>query len=116
MKKKGKKLRATKARRKSAAASGAEKRYRFRLYVAGETPRSTAAVTALDALCKEHLQGRYDLQVIDLYKHPHLAREKQLVALPMLVKTLPAPLRLLIGNLSEKEKVVLGLDLQGKDT
>jgi len=116
MRKKGKKLRAAKASQKLTAAPRAKKRYRFRLYVAGETPRSTAAVTALDALCKEHLQGRYDLQVIDLYKHPHLAKEKQLVALPMLVKTLPAPLRLLIGNLSEKEKVVLGLDLQGKDT
>jgi len=110
--KKSRKPRATAKTQKLITTPRAEKRYMFRLYVAGETPRSTAAVTALDELCKEHLQGRYDLQVIDLYKHPHLAKEKQLVALPMLVKTLPAPLRLLIGNLSEKEKVVLGLDLE----
>ena len=87
-------------------------RYVLRLYVTGETPRSKAAISAVDALCKEHLQGRYDLEVIDVYKHPHLAREHQLVALPMLVKTLPAPLRNLIGNLSDKEKTLLGMDLQ----
>ena len=87
-------------------------RYVLRLYVTGETPRSKAAISAVDALCKEHLQGRYDLEVIDVYKHPHLASEHQLVALPMLVKTLPAPLRNLIGNLSDKEKTLLGMDLQ----
>jgi circadian clock protein KaiB len=114
--KKSRKPRATVKTPKLIATPRAEERYMFRLYVAGETPRSTAAVTALDKLCKEHLQGRYELQVIDLYKHPHLAKEKQLVALPMLVKTLPAPLRLLIGNLSEKEKVVFGLDLQHGET
>ena len=89
-----------------------DERYVLRLYVTGETPRSRAAITAVDALCKEHLQGRYDLEVIDVYKHPHLAREDQLVALPMLVKKLPAPLRHLIGNLSDLEKVLLGMDLQ----
>ena len=87
-------------------------RYVLRLYVTGETPRSRAAISAVDALCKEHLQGRYDLEVVDVYKHPHLAREDQLVALPMLVKKLPAPLRHLIGNLSDMEKVLLGMDLQ----
>lgn len=87
-------------------------RYVLRLYVTGMTPRSTQAVVALNAICKEHLEGRYDLEVIDIYQHPKLARDEQIVALPMLVKKLPLPLRRLIGNLSDEERVLLGLDLR----
>jgi circadian clock protein KaiB len=90
-------------------------RYVLRLYVTGMTPRSTHAVAALKAICKEHLEGQYDLEVIDVYQHPELAKEEQLVALPMLVKQLPLPMRRLIGNLSDQERVLFGLDLQRRD-
>lgn len=89
-------------------------RYVLRLYVTGMTPRSSEAVTAIKALCEEHLQGRYDLQVIDIYQHPALARDEQIVAVPTLVKKLPAPLRRMIGNLADEERVLLGLDLRKK--
>jgi circadian clock protein KaiB len=90
-------------------------RYVLRLYVTGMTPRSTHAVAALKAICKEYLEGRYDLEVIDVYQHPELAKEAQIVALPMLVKELPMPMRRLIGNLSDEERVLLGLDLRRKE-
>jgi circadian clock protein KaiB len=78
------------------------------------TPRSTDAVASIKALCEEHLQGRYDLEVVDIYQHPHLAKDEQIIAVPTLVKHLPAPLRRLIGNLSDIERVLLGLDLRRK--
>ena len=86
-------------------------RYVLRLYVTGMTPRSTEAFAAIKAICEEHLQGRYDLEVIDIYQHPALAKDEQIIAVPTLVKKLPAPLRRLIGNLSAEERVLLGLDL-----
>ena len=89
-----------------------KERYILRLYVTGMTPRSTEAVATIRAICEEHLRGRYDLQVIDIYQHPALAKDEQIIAVPTLVKKLPAPLRLLIGNLSDKERVLLGLDLR----
>jgi len=92
-----------------------EERYVLRLYVTGMTPRSTQAVGALKALCQEHLEGRYDLEVIDIYQHPQLAKDEQITALPLLVKKLPAPMRRLIGNLSDEERVLMGLDLRRRD-
>ena len=86
----------------------------LRLYIAGQTPRSAAACANLKKLCEEHLQGRYDLEVIDIYQHPQLAKDEQIIAVPTLVKKLPAPLRRLIGDLSDTERVLLGLDLRRK--
>jgi circadian clock protein KaiB len=97
--------------RARAARRGAEQ-YVLRLYVAGLTPRSRLAIANITGICEEFLQGRYDLQVIDVFQRPVLAREEQIVATPTLVKRLPAPLRRFIGDLSEKEKVLVGLDLR----
>ena len=87
-------------------------RYVLRLYVTGMTPRSTEAIASIKAICEEHLEGRYDLEVIDIYQHPRLAKDEQIIAAPTLVKKLPSPLRRFIGNLSDKERVLLGLDLR----
>ncbi|MES2306523.1 MAG: circadian clock KaiB family protein [Gemmatimonadota bacterium] len=92
----------------------AGERYLLRLYVTGMTPRSTEAIAMIKSICKEHLEGRYDLEVIDIYQHPQLARDEQIIAVPTLVKLLPAPLRRFIGNLSDKDRVLLGLDLRRK--
>ncbi|HWB07515.1 MAG TPA: circadian clock KaiB family protein [Verrucomicrobiales bacterium] len=89
-------------------------RYVLRLYVTGMTHRSMEAFANIKAICEEHLQGRYDLEVIDIYQRPRLARDEQIVAVPTLVKKLPVPLRRLIGNLSDKERVLMGLDLRRK--
>ena len=96
---------------KSLANSDGE-RYVLRLFVSGMTPRSSEAVAAIKALCEEHLPGRYDLEVIDIYQRPELAREEQIVASPTLVRKLPEPLRRLIGNLGDQERVLVGLDLR----
>ena len=85
--------------------------WQLRLYVAGQTPRSVAALNNLHRLCKEHLAGRYELEVIDLVANPQLAVADQIVALPTLVRRLPAPLRKIIGDLSDKEKVLVGIDV-----
>jgi circadian clock protein KaiB len=84
----------------------------LRLYVTGMTTRSTEAFAMIKSICEEHLEGRYDLEVIDIYQHPQLAKDEQIIAVPTLVKKLPAPLRRFIGNLSDKERVLLGLDLR----
>lgn len=89
-------------------------RYVLRLYVTGMTARSIEAVEAIRSICEEHLQGRYELEVIDIYQHPALARDEQIIAAPTLIKKLPHPLRRLIGNLSDQERVLLGLDLRPK--
>jgi circadian clock protein KaiB len=99
---------------KAAAASAPEQRYLLRLFVTGMTPRSTEAITAIKAICEHHLRGRYDLEVIDIYQHPELAKEAQIIAAPTLVKQLPEPLRRLIGNLSDTERVLMGLDLSAR--
>jgi circadian clock protein KaiB len=91
-----------------------DEHYVLRLYITGMTTRSTEAIASIKSICEEHLQGRYDLEVIDIYQHPELAREAQIIAAPTLVKKLPAPLRRLIGNLSRQERVLAGLDLQPK--
>jgi len=95
-----------------AASRRKEDLYVLRLYVAGLTARSRSAIANITSICEEHLHGRYDLQVIDVFQRPILAREEQIVATPTLVKKLPMPLRRLIGDLSEKEKVLVGLDLR----
>lgn len=87
-------------------------RYELRLYVAGMTPRSARALTNIKDICEEHLLGRYDLQVIDIYQQPVLAAGEQIVALPTLLKKLPQPLRRIIGDLSDRERVLVGLDLK----
>jgi circadian clock protein KaiB len=85
--------------------------YRLRLYVAGVTAKSLTAFSNLRALCEAHLAGRYELEVIDLVEHPELAREYDIVALPTLVRALPPPIRRIIGDLSDTERVLVGLQL-----
>ncbi len=85
--------------------------YVLRLFISGATLRSTNAIANIKAICESELQGHYELEVIDIYQQPELAKRYQIVAVPTLIKSLPAPLRVLIGDLSEKEKVVVGLNL-----
>ena len=87
----------------------------LRLYVAGMSPRSQEAIRAVTAICQEHLAGRYDLQVIDIYQQPVLAKGEQIIAAPTLIKKLPFPLRRFIGSMTEKDKVLVGLDLRPKE-
>ena len=86
--------------------------YNLRLYVAGQTPKSVAAVANLKKLCEKHLAGRYKIEVIDLMKDPALAKRDQIVAIPTLIRHLPEPLKRIIGDLSNAEKVLVGLDIQ----
>lgn len=111
---KKKKSATTEAFEKSVAAPPPYGHYVLRLYVTGMTPRSTEAFATIKALCEERLQGRYELEVIDIYLHPQLAIDEQIIAVPTLVKMLPAPLRRLVGDLSNVERVLLGLDLRRK--
>ncbi|MGJ5095880.1 circadian clock KaiB family protein [Bradyrhizobium oligotrophicum] len=85
--------------------------YNLRLYVAGQTPRSLAALANLKKLCETHLPGRYTIEVIDLMKDPALAQRDQIVAIPTLIRQLPEPLKRIIGDLSNAEKVLVGLDI-----
>jgi circadian clock protein KaiB len=84
----------------------------LRLYVAGQTPRSLRAVANIEKICADQLQHRYRLEVIDLYQQPQLAQGEQIVAVPALIKRLPAPLRMVIGDMSDTERVLVGLDLR----
>jgi len=86
---------------------------RLILYVAGETPKSLAAIANLERICKEDLDNRYEVQVIDLKKEPHLAREHSIVAIPTLVRQLPTPIRKIIGDLSDSQKVLVSLNVRG---
>ena len=104
----------TAAYEKLMAGTDSEEHYVLRLYVTGMTPRSTEAFASIKAICDERLQGRYELEVIDIYQHPQLAIDEQIIAVPTLVKKLPAPLRRLVGDLSNKDRVLLGLDLRKK--
>jgi circadian clock protein KaiB len=103
---------ATAAFERALAKPARPRRYVLRLYVAGMTPRSTRAIANIKEICEEHLKGHYDLQVIDLYQHPVLAEGEQIVALPALISKLPPPLRRLIGDLSDRERILVGLDLK----
>src|SRR4051812_39879750 len=84
----------------------------LRLYVAGETPKSIAAVANLNRICEEHLPGQFQIEVVDLLKHPQLARGDQILAIPTLVRKLPNPVRKIIGDLSNTEKTLVGLQLR----
>jgi circadian clock protein KaiB len=90
----------------------APKKWILRLYVAGQSPRTTAALHNLETICEEHLAGQYQIEVIDLIKQPQLARGDQIVALPTLVRHLPPPMKKIIGDLSNAERVLVGLDLR----
>ena len=92
-------------------AEGDATRYKLRLFITGTTPRSTRALENMRKICEENLKGRYDLEVIDVYQNPEATRELQIVATPTLVKILPEPLRRIIGDLSDTERVFAGLDL-----
>lgn len=89
-------------------------RYVLRLYVAGQTPKSVLAIANIKRICEEELQGQYDLAVIDLYQQPQLAQGEQIIAVPTLIKKLPPPLRRIIGDMSDTERVLVGLDLRNK--
>lgn len=89
-------------------------RYVLRLYVTGATARSRRAIVNLDGICREYLKGRYDLEVIDVYQKPTLAKDEQIIAAPTLIRKLPLPIRRIIGDLSDRDAVLLGLDLKRK--
>lgn len=90
-------------------------RYVLRLYVTGSTPRSSRAVLNIRALCDRHLNGRYDLEIIDIYQQPTLASSDQVIAAPTLIRRTPAPLRKVIGDMSDEEQVLMGLELKLQD-
>jgi circadian clock protein KaiB len=92
----------------------ADQHFVLQLYVTGATERSMRAIASLKKLCSEELQGRCEIEVIDIYKHPELARDEQIVVIPTLIKKLPAPIRRLIGDLSDREKVLKGLGIHQK--
>lgn len=92
--------------------SEGQEMWELRLYVAGQTPKSMTAFANLKKLCEEHLKGKYKIEVIDLLKNPQLAKGDQIFAIPTLVRKLPQPLKKIIGDLSNTEKVLVGLDLR----
>lgn len=113
-------MKTKKPAKKSAPARPAKgKKYSMRLYVTGATPRSSKAITNLRKLCEEYLPGRYDLEVVDMYQQPKLAREGKIVAAPTLVKSFPLPLRRFLGDMSNKDVLLSGLEISvaaGKQT
>jgi circadian clock protein KaiB len=98
------------------AQSSVGETYQLRLYVAGQTPKSALALKNLRQICEEHLQGRYEIEVIDLRRNPQLASGDQILALPTLVRRLPEPIKKIMGDLSNTERVLVGLDLRVRDT
>jgi circadian clock protein KaiB len=86
--------------------------WKLRLYVAGQTPKSLTAFANLRRICEEHLAGRYEIEVIDLLKHPELAQSDQIIALPTLVRKLPQPIKRIVGDLSNSERVIVGMNLE----
>jgi circadian clock protein KaiB len=90
--------------------------YNLRLYVAGQTPKSITALANLKNICEQHLAGRYRIEVIDLLQQPQLAAGDQILGVPTLVRRLPEPLKRIIGNLSDMERVLVGLDLRSEST
>jgi circadian clock protein KaiB len=94
-----------------AIANQKHQHYMLRLYVAGLTPRSNGAIETIHKICEEYLKGRYQLEVIDIYQQPEKARDDQILAAPTLIKYLPLPLRKMIGDLSQEERILVGLNL-----
>ena len=103
--------RRTRTPRSSPGTAGDEERWNLRLYVAGETPKCVQAFEHLKRICEEHLQGRYTIEVIDLLKNPTLASGDQIIAIPTLVRQLPPPVKKIIGDLTNTERVIVGLNL-----
>jgi circadian clock protein KaiB len=99
-----------------AAATRDRAKYVLRLYITGMTPKSTQAIANVEKLCKEHLAGRYELKVIDIYQQPKLVQGEQIIATPTLIKKLPLPLRKLIGDMSDTERFLVGIDLKPKNS
>jgi circadian clock protein KaiB len=93
---------------------GADDKWRLRLYVAGRSPKCVAALENLRRFCEEHMPGQYEIEVIDLLENPRLAKDDQIVAIPTLVRKLPEPLRRIIGDLSNAERMFVGLDLKSR--
>jgi len=96
----------------AASRDAREQHYTLRLYIAGLTPRSQEALRTVTTICEERLAGRYDLEVIDIYQQPILAKGEQIIAVPTLIKKLPLPLRKMIGSMADMDKVLVGLDLR----
>ena len=96
----------------STAATAQSQKWDLRLYTAGQSPKSLAALANLKRVCDEHLAGRYSIEVIDLLKNPRLAKDDQIVAIPTLVRKLPEPLRRIVGDLSDTERTLVGLQLR----
>jgi circadian clock protein KaiB len=92
-----------------------EPRYVLRLYVTGMTPKAQEAIRNIKKICEEELKGRYELEVIDIYQQPELAKKEQIIAAPTLIRKLPLPLRRLVGDMSNREKVIVGLQLMPED-
>jgi circadian clock protein KaiB len=99
---------------KAARKTAKTQHYVLRLYVAGINPRSSAAIRSITEICEEHLNGHCDLEIVDIYQQPTLAKGEQIIAAPTLIKKLPEPLRRFIGNLADKERILVGLDLREK--
>lgn len=102
----------TRRKEKAKDEKPAENGWILRLYVAGQTPNSLTAFENLKKICEEHLGTKYTIEVIDLQKHPQLAKDHQIIAVPTLIRKLPTPVKKIIGNLSNTEKVLVGLDLR----
>jgi circadian clock protein KaiB len=102
--------------RERAGSGSPEERWELRLYVAGQTPRCVQAFSHLRELCEQHLEGRYSIEVIDLLKNPTLAAGDQIIAIPTLVRKLPRPMKKIIGDLSNTERVLVGLNLKPRKT
>ncbi len=96
------------------ASANRNRKYVLRLYVTGATSSSRRAILNINSICSEHLKGKYDLEVIDIHQKPALAKDEQIIAAPTLIKHLPLPLRRIIGDLSDRESVLFGLDLKAK--
>jgi len=99
------------SRQKKLPTKAKSEKWILRLYVAGQTPKAITAFNNLKLICEEQLKGKYHIEVIDLLKHPQLARDNQILAVPTLVRKLPLPVRNIIGDLSNTERVLVGLDL-----
>jgi circadian clock protein KaiB len=98
----------------NAVNQASEEKWNLRLYTAGQSPKSLAALENLKRVCEEHLAGRYTIEVVDLLKNPRLAKDDQIVAIPTLVRKLPEPLRRMVGDLSNTERTLVGLQLRPK--
>jgi circadian clock protein KaiB len=105
-------VKAAKPRKDSGQSPARDEEWNLRLYVDGQTPKSVAAFNNLKKLCQKHLEGRYQIEIVDLMQNPQLAEGDQIVAIPTLVRKLPEPIKRIIGDLSETERVLVGLDLR----